>query len=302
MTVKTSSIRKALLFFGSMVVVLFLSSSSFLDHRLSGISLNSQLRATLLSDSGIVFPFINGFTGSQSLNETASPDSSTDPYLWLDSGGVFYFDSARRVGRTISGDLPAYSPWRIIYQNSNPLDTDDGLHPQNIFRLVTRQKFINFGQEAYFRILKDNLSQSPNRNESNGLLFFLRYQDQDNLYYAGIRVDGSVVVKKKYHGDYTLLTLKNYFPGGIYDRNTNPNLVPKDTWIGLRAEIANAERGSVKIDVYVDNGRTGKWQHVVSAIDSRANSGSPIIDGPGGGGIRTDFMDVEISDYMINKI
>ena len=117
------------------------------------------------------------------------------------------------IGKTIQGDFPEGSKWQKKYEKSNPKDTDNGTHPQNIFRLVTKAKWQNFDQEAYFRINRLNLSSSDNRNESNGILLFNRYEDGDNLYYTGLRVDGTAVIKKKYAGKYYTLSEKVFFPG-----------------------------------------------------------------------------------------
>ena len=113
--------------------------------------------------------------------------------------------------------------WRVRYAISNPVDTDDGYLPQNLFRLILRQKWKNFRQSFYFQIRNVNMTDSPNRNASNGVLMFHRYVDSDNLYYAGVRVDGATVIKKKYRGTYYTLATKPMYSGGPYDRASRPN-------------------------------------------------------------------------------
>jgi len=223
---------------------------------------------------------------------------STSPFFWLDSGGSLYL--TKGVGTTIQGPLSEKSPWRITYQRQNALDTDDGYRPQNILRLVTKGKWRNAREEAYFIINADNLTVSPNRNSSNGLFFFNRYQDSNNLYYAGIRVDGAAVIKKKQKGIYYNIA---YIPGiysGIYNPVTYPNLLPKNKWIGLRSEVTDLSDGSVFIQLFIDKGWSGSWKLVAEGID-RGADGPPII-AAGHGGIRTDFMDVTFENFRITTL
>jgi hypothetical protein len=56
-------------------------------------------------------------------------------------------------------------------------------------------------------------SNSIHRMASNGVLLFNHYLDGDNLYYVGIRVDGSAIVKKKKDGVYYTMESKRVFPG-----------------------------------------------------------------------------------------
>lgn len=247
-----------------------------------------------LNTASVVSPFSDSFSGTQTINEAGSMSESSSPYWWLNSGGYFYYENG--IGRTIQGDLPATDKWAKDYAISNPIDTDGGIHPQNVFRLVTKSKWENFTQEAYFKINKQNMSASPERNAWSGILFFNRYADGDNLYYTGIRVDGSAIIKSKKNGVYTTLNQPKILQG-TYDRVNNPNLLPKNTWIGLKSEILKNKDGSVSIKLYIDNGKTGVWSLIASAIDSS----NPIL-GTQYAGIRTDFMDVDFSNYKIEEI
>lgn len=234
------------------------------------------------------------FSGMYILNESPSIDSSNNDYWWVSSGGQLLV--ANEKASTIQGDAAEGSRWNNAYSQSNPTDTDNGLHPQNIFRLVNKQSHKNVVQSVYFKINKDNLSDSPQRNESNGLLLFNRYIDENNLYYIGVRVDGGVVVKKKVNGGYTTLSYVKYFPGE-YDRNSSANLLPKETWIGLKSEIYNNDSNETVIKVYLDENDTGVWRLVLESKDSTAE-----LQNAGFGGIRTDFMDVEFSRYQVREI
>lgn len=241
-------------------------------------------------------PYYYNFNVAGTLEEASPMDTSTSPYWWLNSGGLMFLKDG--VGETVQGNLLASNRWRLLYASSNPTDTDNGYHPQNLFRLVSRSKWQNFSQQAYFKITKDNLSASPNRNQSNGLLLMNRYsQDGQTLYYAGIRVDGYAVIKKKYSGTYTTLKLNKIYPG-TWDRNTHPNLITENDgynkWYGIKTVIQNLPDGRVYIQLFLDSGRTGTWRLVADAYDT-----SQVISGSNHAGIRTDFMDVIFDDYKI---
>jgi hypothetical protein len=203
------------------------------------------------------------------------------------------------VGSTIVGDLAGDDVWRLKYSKSNPADTDNGYRPQNIFRLVNRASWGNYSQQAYFRVKNSNQSKSENRNESNGLLFFNRYQDAFNLYYAGLRVDGYAVIKKKMDGVYYTMAYEPFIKGGKYDREDNHNLIPVNKWVGLKTEVDNISGERVRIRFFVDEVGVGNWVLAAEAIDDgKKYGGRPILE-DGHGGIRTDFMDVEFRDYLV---
>jgi hypothetical protein len=232
------------------------------------------------------------------LEEAGSAEESASEYWWVDSGGLMNIVAG--AGSTIQGTLPEESKWRMLYASSNPQDTDNGLHPQNIFRLLTKSEWKNFSQEMYFRVTNDNMSDSRNRDESNGLLLLSRYTDARDLYYAGVRVDGHVVIKKKLNGVYHTLLEDPYFPGS-YSRAANKSLLPKNTWIGLRSEVLTLGKDHVKIRLYLDVGGTGKWE-LVGDADDRDNKYGPVIDESGFAGVRTDFMDVEFKGYKVSEL
>lgn len=225
-------------------------------------------------------------------------DSDSDDW-WVNSGAFLY--SEKGVGQTIMGKLNKKDKWRIDYRNYNSDETDDGYHPQNIFRLVTRSKWKNFNQEAYFKIKKYNLSESKHRFESNGILLFNRYQDGDNLYYTGLRVDGAVVIKKKYKKKYYLLGYKKILPGK-YNRKESPNLIPADKWIGVKSKLRTIDDNQVEIKVFIDREKNGKWEKILDVIDNGKKFGGSAILKKGYAGIRTDFMDVEFDDYKIEEV
>ena len=125
-----------------------------------------------------------------------------------------------------------------------------------------------------------------------------RYLDGNNFYYAGVRTDGTAIIKKKYFGTYYTLSSKKIFPG-VYDRGLNPNLLPKDKWIGIRSEVKNVNGESI-IKLYMDENKNNNWILILEARDYKKSQGYPILSS-GYTGIRTDFMDVEFDDYKLIK-
>jgi hypothetical protein len=223
-------------------------------------------------------------------------DRSIDPFLWLTSGSALLINDG--TGKTLQGELTSNDKKRLSYLITNPIDTDNGYHPQNVFRIVTRGKNLqNIRQEVSVKINHINASNSPNRNGSNGIHLFNHYIDQYNLYTAGVRVDGQAVIKKKLSGIYYTLSSKKIY-SGIYNRKNNPNLLPLGRWFGMRSDIITNEDGTVLIQLYLDRDNTGKWTLITTAFDDAITYGKAISE-EGRAGIRTDFMDVEFDDYTI---
>lgn len=245
-------------------------------------------------------PFVYSFNSPGILNEADVMQDSSSPYWWLNSGGELIIQD--NAGNTMQGDAPLLNRWRIAYALSNPVDTDGGLHPQNLFRLVSKGKWENVTLQTQFYIAKDNLSSSPNRNQSNGLLLMSRYTgDGQTLYYAGVRVDGTAVIKKKYRGTYYTLAQRAVFPG-TYSisaaSSTSQNLLPHDVWIGLRATTTTNGDGSVTVILSMQTSG-GAWTELLRATDSGSSSvgKTPPITGAQYAGIRTDFMDVRLGGF-----
>ena len=234
------------------------------------------------------------------LKESGSMQESSSPYWWLNSGGRMFINNSR--GETIQGEVSS-NFWKNAYEKANPEDTDDGSHPQNIFRLLTKTKWANTRQEVYFQINKINVSLSPNRNESNGILLMSRFLNVDNFYYAGVRVDGHAVIKKKKNGVYYTMAEEKFFESDAsYGVNTNPNLIPGARWIGIRVDTHNDNAEGVSISLFVDKTSDGSWQRVLSAHDNGNIYGGDAILEPGLMGIRTDFIDASFDDYKIIQI
>jgi len=240
------------------------------------------------------------FSVAGTLQEAGSMDESSSPYFWLNSGGKLLL--AGGLGSTILGDLPASDKWYKLYAQNNPADTDGGAHPQNLFRLVTRSKWNNALQQANFQIVADHFSPSSNRNASNGLLFMSRYTgDGQTLYYAGVRVDGYAVIKKKYHGTYYTMASKRIFPG-VYSVGADVNLLPHAQWFTLQNTTVTNADGSVTVTLSAKLPGATSTTPLVSATDSGGYGGTPPITGAQYDGIRTDFMDVEFDNYQIKPL
>lgn len=233
--------------------------------------------------------FADNFDNRGVIEETGSMAESKNLNWWLNSGGQLKI--VDDIGETVQNNLSADDRWHKEYSRNNSTDTDNGTHPQNIFRLVQRGLWNNLAQQAYFQINKLNLSKSPNRNDSNGLFLFNRYQSGDNLYYTGIRVDGAVVIKKKMDGIYYTMAYKKII-----------NKLPLNSWIGLRSEVTNNPNNTVTIKLYTDFNHVGNWTLVLQAVDDGVNYGGSPIAEAGFAGIRTDFMDVKFDDYSIREI
>ena len=245
-------------------------------------------------------PFVYDFHEGRIIKEATSIDRSKDPYWWLNSGGEVIIQGG--AGKTIQGELSNLSEWRFTYSLSNPRDTDNGSHPQNIFRLITRSTWGNFEQQVYAKINAVNLSESAERDMWDGILLIHRYQDQDNLYYAGIRVDGNVVIKKKVKGVYYTMALDPVFGGATYNRTGSPNLIPEHQWIGVKTTIKTNPIGTVSLQVFLDENRTGEWKLVSTATDDGFSYQGKAFTEEGYAGIRTDFMDAEFDDFKIESI
>lgn len=242
-------------------------------------------------------PFIYPFTTPGVLLESDESAHSASEYWWLNSGAKLII--TEEYGETIQGPLNPLDPWRLEYALDNPVDTEAGFHPQNLYRLVSRKHWGDVRTECFYYIVGDNESLSPNRNGSNGLFLMSRYSPGgQTLYYAGIRVDGQAVIKKKYRGEYSTLAETTLFPGE-YSRGKKPDLLPHQEWLGLRMET-KTDGDIVIIRLYVQ-AEDGTWQMVLEAIDTTTGSEKPIFQS-GPVGIRTDFMDVRFRDFRAETL
>jgi hypothetical protein len=279
-------IRNKLL--GLMLLVVLLVGLSVMGTRI--LLPESQDTENCLSDT---------FDKTRIIEEAASAKESLDSYWWLNSGAYLYIQDG--IAHSILGQLPEKDKWRYRYLKSKPETTMDGYRPQNILRLITRKKWRNVSQEVYFQMTDYDLSPHENRNQSNALLLFSRYIDSDNLYYAGLRVDGAAVIKKKLVGTYYTLGMVPVIDGK-YDRDTNPIMLPYNQWIGEKFVVRTLADNTVLLELYLDFEGSGEWNRVLSIIDADGVQGPLALRNAAYGGIRTDFMDVFIKKYIICEL
>lgn len=235
--------------------------------------------------------------GATILSETSQPQSSLSDQWWLQSGGVLTQDG--NVWKTMHGALPPDDPWRKVYLRKNPLDTDGGYYPQNIFRLLSKSHPTDTTQELYFIIDEDRVSRSPNRNASSGVFIISRYTDANNFYQLGIEVSGKAVIKKKYNGLFYVLAENNVwqYESNTYDENSRKSILPQDTRLGIKTELNETSNG-LQIKLYVDQGNG-----LVLAAET-TDEGSlygPILT-KGRFGIRSDFMDISFYNYLLDNV
>lgn len=261
------------------------ASDNFFDSQKGGVSKN----------------FKDPFNADFVLEEASDMGESSSPSWWLNSGA--YFITQNGLGMTQQGPLEVGSKWQRAYANYNPGSTDEGIHPQNLFRLITRERWKNAEQEVYFKIISIHESDTEFRNESNGVLLFHRYLDDNNFYYVGFRVDGGAVIKKKVNGVYHTLAFAEVFNNGYkYHRDSMPNLLPVGKWIGIRTVVEDAQNDTVRIVLFVDLERNGEWVKILETTDASWRFHAGHHAQAGFAGVRGDFMDVQFDDYRIKEL
>ncbi|OGM90557.1 hypothetical protein A2755_03315 [Candidatus Wolfebacteria bacterium RIFCSPHIGHO2_01_FULL_48_22] len=288
-------ISRKIILYGSLTIIVFAAVIFAKDIQRKA----AYFYATIGADRGTDAADVQGLLATDFdqeegvVHERRSPNESGSRYWWLNSGGEFIVHDG--IGSTVEGELDRFSKWRIVYNISNAPDTDEGRHPQNLFRLISRSKWLDVRQEIRFRVTRDNISSSPNRNESNGVVLMSRYVDENNLYYAGLRVDGAAVIKRKKNGAYETLAYKKVFEG-TYDRESNPSLLPKLEWITMRSVTQTLSDGGVLIELWQQ--KDGEWEKIAEALDVSELA----IRQTGHVGTRSDFMDVQFDDIRIEEM
>ena len=243
--------------------------------------------------------FIETFEANKTVYEAPSELQSSSEMWWVNSGA--FMQSINGIGGTIQGDLAADSLWREKYVTNKAERTANGFRPQNIFRLLTRDHATNSSGELEFKITLTDSTDSKERAGSNGVLLFGRYMDSDNLYYAGLRVDGDLVIKKKTEGEYYTLSQKNVYQGE-YNKDLNPNLIPENEWMKIKADFVNLDDYTVMITLYFDSSADGIYDDRIVAVDDGHTYGGSAFTDEGHFGIRTDFMDVQFENFVLKTI
>lgn len=237
------------------------------------------------------------FSRDRTITEAPNPDASKDDVWWVDSGGEF--DVHDGTGSTLLGALNEDSPWYALYRQTTETVSGGGKYPQNVFRLLTRETWRDHETELRFRISEYRTADAASRSESNGVLIFSRYEDADTLYYGGVRVDGTAVIKKKIRGDYYTLAFHPVWTDASYDREATPNLIPVDTWLALKLRTVNFPDQTVVLELFLRTDGTDSWQRIAAAFDDGVSHGGNALTAHGRAGIRTDFMDVEFDEFGV---
>jgi hypothetical protein len=233
--------------------------------------------------------FYYTFNSPGTLREAPTAGQSSSPYFWLKSGGALVIKDG--IGATISGALPG-GALRTAYAKRLAVSSDDGTHPQNLFLLLTKASYTDASASVFVERTADNLAAPENRHAYNGESLVARYMDADTYYYAGIRADGDVVIKKKTGGVYRTLAEKPLFPGSYTAQS--PDLIPLNRWIGLKLDVETIGSG-VSLSLFTDVGNTGSWKLAASATDSE----NPIT-ASGAIGIESDYADAAFDNFRID--
>ena len=238
-------------------------------------------------------PFVYDFSSPGLLEESLTMRDSTSPYFWLNGGAELIIEDG--LGKTIQSDLPPNDPWRAIYAKKNPLDTEVGSKPQNVFRLITRSEWRNFSQVITFKIIKTNFSSSYNRDGYSGIFLLSQYKDESNYYYGGIRMDGQVVIKKKSNGVFYTLGAAQAFGSIIqFKRRNNMTLLPQDKQMRLKLETRELNQNSTELILSLEKDN-GSLVTLLGVVDRNPMHGTAYA------GIESDFMNVVLDDYAFSK-
>jgi hypothetical protein len=242
--------------------------------------------------------FYDRFDRHELIQEAHSISESSDPNWWVGSGAYVYFNNG--IASTIQGTLTENDPFRLAYSSSkSSADTDYGFRPQNIFRMVNRNIWSgDYTEDLYFRYSRYNNVTAADKNleATNGMSLMINYQDENNLYYVGLRADGLSEIKKKIGGEYSV----NENPVEVFPGVYKPydNLIPQDRWIGLRALVEHKQdkfgKDQIYLAMYVDKNGDGSWKYVTSFLDQDR------IFKQGHTGIRTDFIDAQFKNFQVN--
>ncbi len=251
-----------------------------------------------VSTASVNLPFTYDFHVNGILGESSSSVLSTSPYWWLNSGGRLTLQNG--IGNTIQHSLAATDPVRVSYAAENPVATDQGYHPQNVFQMLFRTPVASPDASIYVKRNADNLTNATNRHAWNGDSILANYINQNNYYYAGIRNDGVVVIKKKTNGVFQTLSENKIFPG-TYNVTSAPDLIPLNQWIGMRFVIATNSAGNPDLSFYTDLTHTGAWTLAAHAVDTPAQFGAPLT-GSGLVGVENDFADASFDNFTIGSV
>jgi hypothetical protein len=233
---------------------------------------------------GVVIALLSGcmldtFSGPDQLltNEYAywNPDdpSAVESRRWeMTSGSLFLRDEMA---------------WSGVPDDVEPDATSSNGTNSAVFRMVSRRSDIGHA-EVSFDLIHHGFVSTPSTPAlpTDGVHVFLRYQSEQELYYASVnRRDGLIVVKKKVPGGsenegtyYTLATAEQPFTFGELQ--------------AVRTTIRTTPTGTVVIRILRPDGTTA-----LRAEDT--GIGGPVITAPGRVGIRGDNSEFSFDDFKV---
>lgn len=235
-------------------------------------------------------------TGPTSINQMLFEDSFTGYQDGLITNEYAFWNPSRADSKhslkweLTSGSLFAVSGegWTGVPDNIGPNALSSNGTNSAIFRLTTKQR--DFGDVSFsFDLLNQSLTETTTTPRSllDGVHILLRYQNEENLYYASVnRRDNTSVIKKK-------------VPGGISNNGTYYELskyvghnVYYGGWQSVTSTVKNNTDGSVSIELYLGG------QVIVRATDD-GSLGGPSIRNSGKIGIRGDNADLKFKNFKV---
>ncbi len=238
-------------------------------------------------------------TATASETETASePSPSTDAAEPSGEPAAHSGQAAAGLGMLIASETGPTSPdWKVTsgslfwdpkenaWWTGQPAGTA-GAPPSAVFRAVTTPKFGDATTSLRYRI--DEITSTPATPETpwDGLHIFLRYQTEEQLYYATVgRRDGLGVIKKKCKGGPSN-------GGTYYDLASQGGLgrITLGQWVEASASSRVNQDGSVTLTLTRD-GQT------LTATDTGV--GCAVYTAEGHTGLRVDNSDLRFTDFQV---
>ena len=128
------------------------------------------------------------------------------------------------------------------------------------------------------KIMPGNIKHNNNIPDWAGFHLFGRYQTENDLYVASVRLDGNVAIKKKKNGEYTTLAIKTL------------NVCRVGDIFQMEFNITTNSKGHVMLTIYVDRNQVLIAEDKLNVIEWGTN------------GIRIDYCESDIFSISINKI
>jgi hypothetical protein len=227
--------------------------------------------------------------------------------LDITSGGALIVRDG--LGSTLTGRTTPQDVWYVY--NPRNFDQVKVMYPQIVFRAVTPGDSINWSNyEVKLSIIPTEhvVSTSPEVDGTDGIYLFFHYQDQDNLYVAGLTKDGRIVIKRKGSSYYGLIA-EQYIFEGVYHRNDNFITPFVGSTITLTGVIKNLDNGNVAITIkaqIIDSEGKIVLSRELSGEDRGdlvpQSNGVGVLGDPirsGRAGIRLDSIEALIAEFRV---